>query len=547
MGLASFTKQLSVEVMIASVVMTVVVGFLLTGLIRVIDRKSIASVRRLFGLLIVSTLIWIVPSALGVSVSSLTRLHAGMNEFIFGAFLVWGFESIIINGAFVRNTLLSLLLAAIHPLTVLLITLSSGGYLYLYPALTGMLALVLLVVFLLRLENLKTKHGVPALQVLQAFLKTWVGHESDDLEKYFSSYAKSESIVTDVVLAESKETKVAIVLPGVHPGPFFPVGSYNLSELIYRALRPEAMNPVVLHGTGGHERNTPTNKLAAAYAGEISRFVASLDTSERSKMRGPVHDKIGITNITTLAFGKGILSIISNSPFLSDDLDPTTVTDASNAASKLGLRLSMVDAHNSVDGESRPPTQISRDDWEAMFTRVMALPERAFSMGFASSTEMDISLGSDVSEGGICVTLFAADDSKSVLVSADSNNAVSGLRERIAEELRKDDVELVELCTSDTHNFAARRLTDRGYFALGEGSGADEVVGVVKKLVDVAQGRLAPCDLTVARFETETSLIGAESLDDFAGLTKNAISLSKSYVRIIAPTIVLLTAITLFY
>ena len=70
-----------------------------------------------------------------------------------------------------------------------------------------MLALVLMVVFLLRLENLKTKHGVPALQVLQAFLKTWVGHEPDDLERYFSNYAKNESVVTDVVLAESKETE----------------------------------------------------------------------------------------------------------------------------------------------------------------------------------------------------------------------------------------------------------------------------------------------------------------------------------------------------
>ena len=40
-----------------------------------------------------------------------------------------------------------------------------------------------MVVFLLRLENLKTKHGIPALQVLQSFLKTWVAHEPDDLEE----------------------------------------------------------------------------------------------------------------------------------------------------------------------------------------------------------------------------------------------------------------------------------------------------------------------------------------------------------------------------
>jgi putative membrane protein len=207
----------------------------------------------------------------------------------------------------------------------------------------------------------------------------------------------------------------------------------------------------------------------------------------------------------------------------------------------------MVDAHNCVDGESRPQPQITSDDWETIFKKVLALPERTFSMGFASSTGMDAALGSDVSEGGICVTLFAAGDSKSVLVTADANNAVSGLRERIADELGKGGVEMVELCTSDTHNFAARGLTSRGYFALGEVSGAAKVVDVVKKLVETAQSSAAPCDLTVSRFETEASLIGTGSLDDFAELTKNAISLSKSYVRILGPAILLLTAITLFY
>lgn len=551
MGLASLARRLPIEVAAACVVAALASGFLLTGLIRLADHnKSIASVRRLFGLLFVSTLIWIIPLSVGVAVSSLTRLSpAGTNEFVFGAFLVWGFESVVINAAFLKNTAASLALAAIHPLSILLITLYALGSVYLYPALTGILALILILGFLLRLKSLKTKHGVPTLQVLQAFLKTWVTQEPGDLEGYFSNYAKSEPVVTDVILAEGKGDgeKVAFILPGVHPGPFFPVGSYNLSELIYRALREKGIAPVVFHGTGGHERNTPTNVLAAAYAGEISRFVSSLSASERGLMRGPVHDKVGITNITTLAFGEEILSIISNSPFLSDDLDPTAVTEASDVASKLGLRLSMVDAHNSVNGERRPQTPITRGDWESIFRGVLALPEKTFSIGFASSAGMELKLGPDVSEGGICATLFAVDDSRSVLVSADSNNAVSGLRERIAEELARTGVGFVELCTSDTHNFAARNRTNRGYFALGEGSSTETIVEAVRKLVERAESRVAPCDLATARFETKIPLIGSESLDDFADLTKNAISTSRSYAKVLIPVILLLSAITLFY
>jgi predicted neutral ceramidase superfamily lipid hydrolase len=145
------------------------------------------------------------------------------------------------------------------------------------------------------------------------------------------------------------------------------------------------------------------------------------------------------------------------------------------------------------------------------------------------------------------VTVFATNDARSALVSADANNAVSGLRERIAEELGKSGVDFIELCTSDTHNFAARNLTERGYFALGESSGVDTLVETARKLLTAAQNQVGPCELTVARFETETRLIGTESLDDFAGLTKNAISLSKTYVTTIVPAILVLMGITLFY
>jgi putative membrane protein len=548
MGLASLSRPLTLEAVAACIAAALASVLVLTGLMRAMDAKTIASPRRLLGLFLVSTLVWIAPLVLGLAVSAVTGLRAGANEFVFGAFLAWGLESIVINGGFVKNALLGLALAAIHPLSVLLIVLWAWGSPYPFPLTTGAVALALMAVLSLRLQRLKTNRGIPALQLLQAFLKTWVVHEPGDLERYFSAYSKKESVVTDVIVLASSGERVALVLPGVHPGPFFPVGSYNVSELIYRALRAEGVAPVVLHGTGGHERNMPTNAMAAAYAGEVSRFVGSQSAREGALMRGPAHDKVGITNVTTLAFGKEVLSIISNAPFLSDDLDPSTVADATTAASNLGLKLALVDAHNSVDGESRPMAHIAGDDWGSILSRVMALPERSFRLGFASSTEMGLKLGSDVSEGGICLTLFITDDGgKDALVSADANNAVSGLRERIAEELGRSGVRLVELCTSDTHNFAARGLTDRGYLALGEGSeGADAVVDAARRLATEAEQETAPCTLAAARLETEAPLIGSGSLDDFAALTKSAVSLSRAYAKLLIPAVLLLAAITLF-
>ena len=123
---------------------------------------------------------------------------AGINEFVFGAFLAWGFESIVINGAFIASSPTSLALAAIHPIPILLIVLSATGHLYLYPAVTGLLAMVADDGIPAQAREPEDKARGACIAVLQAFLKTWVGHNPEDLEGYFSSYANKERVATDV-------------------------------------------------------------------------------------------------------------------------------------------------------------------------------------------------------------------------------------------------------------------------------------------------------------------------------------------------------------
>ena len=165
----------------------------------------------------------------------------------------------------------------------------------------------------------------------------------------------------------------------------------------------------------------------------------------------------------------------------------------------------------------------------------------------ANSGEINFKRGLDISDGGISVLIFATQNIKCVLVSADSNNAISGLRERIDSEVTSLGMTLLDLCTSDTHKLAARNITNRGYFALGEQSTPDSIVNCIKELIRVAEGRLSQCDLQVARIQSEIPLIGAESLDDFATLTKNTIGITKRYTKVMIPVFLALLAITLFY
>jgi len=107
--------------------------------------------------------------------------------------------------------------------------------------------------------------------------------------------------------------------------------------------------------------------------------------------------------------------------------------------------------------------------------------------------------------------------------------------------------ELIELCTSDTHNFAARNLTQRGYFALGEVTSPEAITEAIEKLVNIAEKKVAPCTVNVSGLESEIPLIGHESLDDFAALTKKTASVAKDYVKTMVPALIILLAVTLFY
>ena len=346
----------------------------LTYVLKALDPDSIVSLRRAFGLLLVPNSIWAILVIVGTVYSAATGSpRPSVNEFIIGAFFAWSLELIIINGAFVSSTLQSLCIAAIQPMAVLLLTLSfiRANPNILYTTASGFLALGIVAIFLLKFKAFKTEgEGINSLQTFQSFLKSWVSQKPADLEGYFTLYSHNKPVTTKIILARGGN-KVALVLPGVHPGPFFPVGSYNLSELIHRELRKKDIVSMVLHGTGGHERNLPTNDLTRTYAATIADAVVSTDGKRPvQSMRGPITSKLAITSMTMLGFGNHNVAFLSNAPYNTDDLDPKIIDEALSVAGELGVDLMLVDAHNSIGGETAEQPRITRDDWREALSAI---------------------------------------------------------------------------------------------------------------------------------------------------------------------------------
>lgn len=521
---------------------------IVTYLIKAMDPDSVVSLRRMLSLTLASNVLWAIPLVIGSAFSWVQRNHQlGLNEFLVGTFLAWSFELLVINGAFIFSTGKSLCIAAVQPAVTLLLAsifITKFNSSAIYATVLGLIILGITTTFLLKFKTFKTKGvGINSLQTFQSFLKSWVSQKPADLESYFTLYSHDEPVATEIVLMTGAQ-QVALVLPGVHPGPFFPVGSYNVSELIFSELRKSGITSMVLHGVGGHERNLPTNDLAKQYATAVARAATSPGAGQTVEMmRGPSRLQLGPTQLTTLAFGSQVMAFVSNAPYNTDDLEPSKVDEAVSSSREKGVQLMLVDAHNSIGGENCEPPNIN---WKEVFSDIESSPEEEFEFGMAHSSELQFEHGSDISDGGITALVFRKHKSIQALISSDSNNAVVGLRQMVINELKKEDVELIELCTSDTHNSAARQLTNRGYHALAEDTDPDTLIATIKRLEKLAEGRLSRGKVTVVSSQLTLPLIGDKSIDDFATLTKETLSFTKAYATAALASVLLICSLALF-
>ena len=524
-GLVSLIPAFAVFVLSAAAI---------SSALKVADRKTIANMRRVSALLLVGELLWLVLGAAGAAYAwALGSPGPTGSALLYGAFICAGLEFLIINGAFNRNAWLSLGLAALHPVATFLVVryneLAAG--VDLTAAALGTASLAIVVAFPLSLRRTKTSLGHDSLALFQAFMKTWAARDADQLEGIIADHSEKATVTTKVMRFRTKSLDFFLVLPGVHPGPFHPVGSYDLPGVIGRALK-EVGPAMTLHKPGGHERNLATRADAAKYAAEVKGLAESIiPSAAEAVVRGPISATVDKAKASATMFsGDGILTI-SFAPLGSDDLDIDVETELARTATAMGIDLSVVDAHNSIDDELETPAT-DNPGWRVLFAELKAAQGGRFSVAYAHSSEVGFEGGRDITENGIGLFMVQSAEARSVFILADANNAVSTLRDEVAGALKAAGYNLIELCTSDSHNLAARGLTvERGYEALGEATPTHSIADLAVKLARLAEPRLSPADYGSAQSKTEVRVFGSKALTEFAAITQASSRFAQRYLK----------------
>ncbi len=538
-GITSFLPALVVFALSVSAV---------SSALLLVDRKTIATFRRTNAVLLAGEILWLFCAACGIVYSRLGgSTYALSNALLFGAFVCAGLEFLAINGAFTGKTALALGLAVIHPASTLTILRFAELSRRLDPItfLTGTFAFSTIAAFTFLLKRRKTSLGYSALSLFQAFMKTWTSGQPSDLETIISDHADDVQITTKVLRFQTGAGDTFIVLPGVHPGPFHPVGSYDLPGVLSGAFK--GLGPVMtLHRPGGHERNLATREETTRYAAQTSEFARRVSPSaEPAAMKGPIRAQIGKASVNSTAFSRDLLLTVSFAPLGSDDLSASAEEELSGPASAAGFDVSIVDAHNSLDHQQES-LDTDEPGWSRLFDQTKQAEAMPFKVGYSHSSELGFEAREDLTENGVGLLMVETSRGKFVLIIADANNAIPSLRTEVAEALRSSDYELIELCTSDSHNLAARGLTvPRGYKALGEATAPESILKLVVGLAKLAEERLAPSRYGSGQLTSNSKVFGSKALEEFAGITQSSSKLGRAYLRFATVSVAALLLLSL--
>jgi len=360
--------------------------------------------------------------------------------------------------------------------------------------------------------------GESVLRIARGFSACWIADYNRSLEEFLDEIGVQEDIEAHILLFEDLEGHPigALVVPGVHPGPFREAGSSPLPSLIQEALEKALGCPVAVpHGLSGHDMNLTSRA-------ECEKLIRALLEALKSpkgpydKATPPIRSEGPLAKALCQVLGPLALVILTASPEPMEDLPREIGPLVAREAIQMGLEGAVViDAHNCLDGLKEHGDLISPFASEASkaISKAVSMPKGPFKAGMSKVVPGEFSVEEGLGPGGITVLALELNGARYAYVVLDGNNMVVGLRERLLEELRALGFTDGEVMTTDTHVVNARILVERGYHPVGEVMDWDLLAKYVRGAAQSALSALRPAVLKWAKVKMALKVFGEEQLE----------------------------------
>ena len=377
---------------------------------------------------------------------------------------------------------------------------------------------------------LTDRAGRPAMEsthkTIQAYLASQ-GNDFEDAEKLMEQRSNETKVSTSQIkfLTHDGEKEFRMVLPGIHPGPYHPVGGSNIPYLIYKNLSSSAM---IMHSISDHALNLPSRN-------EVEKYLKNLENSkikeEGMKCTEPVTVQINKARVTGLLFGNNPLLFLSLSPHGMEDIPSYMKTEIVQYADNRNYsRTMIVDCHNAMGEE------ISKEDGEDMLKAAKSCLDTLITkdsfpieLGYANTDEMDV-WTEDLGMAGLGIVCLKINGKKYFLGWADSNNMENGIREKIIDIFSKRDYQLLEICTSDTHYAPVKARNRNGYYQLGLITSADKLAKWFFEIAKSAEANISSTKFEILENETNVKVMGQGIYEDYSKALDNSLKITKGFV-----------------
>ena len=478
--------------------------------------NSLASFRRLGFISIISNILWIIFSLFGY----LILYEKFILFIIFGTLISVMFRFLVYRSVFSNNIYTILILSVTQPffLTYIILDFKLFNYLLEKPILLGSgIILILSVIIILHIVELVGYKiiKISPISMFRAFLKAWTSEEANSLEEIIEELSSSGSVMTNTIIFDKETSKSILVIPEIHPGPFYPIGSSNLPFNIFEHFQKRGFSPLILHGVSGHDLNLSSRK-------EVDKLLLSYENlnslSKGKTCSIPIDFRVGKALAHGIAFGDTAIIFLTLSPHGMEDF-PREIIRPLEEESKLHefKHLLLVDTHNSQGNEYYNKDSLDIIDVSKKILNKLKESEQfEFKIGFSNSLQFKKKISKDIGPAGISVILIEVNKKQFLLISVDTNNIRKGLREEIINNLKSLNINILDICTSDTHVTAGKVITNFGYVALGDDIQPEYLINIIKDLYEKALLDLGASNFQLLNVITNVKIIGSNLLNNIS-------------------------------
>ena len=480
-----------------------------------------------------ANLLWVLTILLGIASDILlSKNEITTNYIVEGMFLAIGLRIGIFTSVFGATLSKAIPVSFISPLLFLFAFLPFTFY---FEVLTTPIALgfgssllLLGIIWTILADRAGRPRIESTFRVLQAFLAAWTENKAENMEKITESRAHIETVLTYILkLKTMNSDEIFMILPDIHPGPFHPIGGSNLPYLLYMLFSKNAM---VMHSVSDHSLNIPS-KI------EVNKYIKTLSDLRQSEVgtvcTNPIQIKMGKCTVTGIAFGHSVVVFLSMAPVGMDDVPEHIRAALEHYSADIGFHnILIVDTHNAM-GEflNKQDSNIMISAAKHCLNELKHATQHEFKIGFTNSADLSHNIESmqDLGQSGLSSLLLLVEEKPYFIGWADSNNMDNGLRDYIISRLNNNKINMLEICTSDTHSTSGKR-NRQGYYTFGNISKPDQVANIYLQLSKKSIEKASPSTYELLSSRSAIKVMGKNQFKDYSIALEKSMNLTKIFL-----------------